>query len=135
MYFQLIFLARHEVSKQPLAISINITIHGTNQNSFAGLKSILEQAIADAINVPVSSVSSLFVETAPTTSFSDDMAVINWKIQPIDTNQETDVLEKINRNRESLVLDINAKLHKNNAKVLTIDEVKRVPGKLVHCIL
>ena len=118
-----------------MAISINITIHGTNQNSFAGLKSILEQAIADAINVPVSSVSSLFVETAPTTRFSDDIAVINWKIQPIDTNQETDVLEKINRNQESLVLDINAKLHKNNAKVLTIDEVKRVPGKLVNCIL
>ena len=118
-----------------MAISINITIHGTNQNSFAGLKSILEQAIADAINVPVSSVSSLFVEPAPTTIFHDDITVINWKIQPIDTNQETDVLEKINRSQESLVLDINAKLHKNNAKVLTIDEVKRVPGKLVHCIL
>ena len=119
-----------------MAISINITIHGTNQNSFAGLKTILEQAIADAINVPVSSVSSLFVETAPTTRFSDDdIAVINWKIQPIDTNQETDVLEKINRSQESLVSDINAKLHKNNAKVLTIDEVKRVPGKLVNCIL
>ena len=116
----------------PLTISINITVHGTNKKSFTGLKSILEQAIADAIPVPVASVSSLFVDMAPPipSRSNDNMVVINSKIHPTDTDQETIVLEKINIDQESLLLDINVKLDTHNTQLLTIGEVERVTGNV-----
>ena len=111
-------------------ISVNLTLNGVNETTFADMKAILEQAIADANNVSLSSVNAEFVGMASTisTRSSDDRAVINVIITPSDTNQETEALENMVNNTESFLSEINADLASHNVDVLSISEVERIPG-------
>ena len=118
-------------------ISVNLTLNGVNETTFAGMKAILEQAIADANNIPLSSVSAEFVGMAATVSTrsSDDRAVINVIITPTDTDEETEALENMVNNTESFLSEINADLASHNVDVLSMSEVERIPGLWFDYIL
>ena len=127
IYLQFIqFLAAPAVAP----ISVNLTLNGVNETTFAGMKAILEQAIADANNVPLSSVNAEFVGMAATiaTRSSDDRAVINVMITPTDTTEETEALENMVNNTESFLSEINADLASHNVDVVSMSEVERIPG-------
>ena len=94
------------------------------------MKAILEQAIADANNVPLSSVSAEFVgmASAISTRSSDDQAVINVIITPTDANEETEALDNMVNNTVSFLSEINADLASHNIDVVSMSEVERIPG-------
>ena len=101
------------------------------------MKAILEQAIADANNVPLSSVNAEFVGMVATisTRSSDDRAVINVIITPTDTTEETEALENMVNNTESFLSEINQDLASHNVDVLSMSEVERMPGLQFDYIL
>ena len=101
------------------------------------MKAILEQAIADANNVPLSSVSAEFVGMAATisTRSSDDQAVINVIITPTDANEETEALDNMVNNTVSFLSEINADLASHNIDVVSMSEVERIPGLWFDYIL
>ena len=111
-------------------IFFNLTLNGVNETSFADMKAILEQAISDANNVPLSSVSAGFVGMAATisTRSSDDQAVINVIITPTDANEETEALDNMVNNTVSFLSEINADLASHNIDVVSMSEVERIPG-------
>ena len=94
------------------------------------MKAILEQAIADANNVPLSSVNAEFVGMAATisTRSSDDQAVINVIITPTDANEETEALDNMVNNTVSFLSEINADWAAHNVDVFDMSEVERIPG-------
>ena len=118
-------------------ISVNLTLNGVNETTFDDMKDILEQTIADANNVPFSSVNAEFVGMAPfsSTRSSDDHAVINVIITPADTDEETEVLENMVDKTESFLSEIKADLAAHNVDVLSMSEVERIPGLWFDYIL
>merc|ERR1711997_583281 len=90
-------------TKEPGAAAVapiffNLTLNGVDETSFSDIKDILEQTIAAANNVPLSSVNANFVGMTPYTSTrsSDGFAVIKVIISPTDPDNLTEVLGKIN---------------------------------------
>merc|ERR1719510_1153942 len=100
-------------TKEPGAAAVapiffNLTLNGVDETSFADIKDILEETIAAANNVPLSSVNANFVGMTPYTSTrsSDGFAVIKVIISPTDPDNLTEVLGKIN-NTEVFLSEIN----------------------------
>ena len=114
-------------NSNPLAICIKFTIHGASENSFTGLKSILEQAISDAIEVPLSTVRSLFVELA-----SPINAIINVTITLMNTTQQMNVLRILKNNPQSFREMINAKLVEHNVHLIMMSQAECIPGQLAY---
>ena len=117
-------------------IFFNLTLNGVDETSFSDIKDILEQTIATANNVPLSSVNANFVGMTPYTSTrsSDGFAVIKVIISPTDPDNLTEVLGKIN-NTEVFLSEINTDLAKLNVDVLSMSEVERMPGLQFDYIL
>ena len=117
-------------------IFFNLTLNGVDETSFADIKDILEQTIAAANNVPLSSVNANFVGMTPYTSTrsSDGFAVIKVIITPTDPDNLTEVLGNIN-NTEVFLLEINTDLASHNVDVLSMSEVERMPGLQFDYIL
>ena len=111
-------------------IFFNLTLNGVDETSFSDIKDILEQTIAAANNVPLSSVNAEFVGMAATisTRSSDDQAVINVIITPTDANEETEALDNMVNNTVSFLSEINADLASHNIDVVSMSEVERIPG-------
>merc|ERR1711936_935593 len=111
-------------------IFFNLTLNGVDETSFSDIKDILEQTIAAANNVPLSSVNANFVGMTPYTSTrsSDGFAVIKVIISPTDPDNLTEVLGKIN-NTEVFLSEINTDLAKLNVDVLSMSEVERMPAQ------
>merc|ERR1711936_584261 len=100
-------------------IFFNLTLNGVDETSFSDIKDILEQTIAAANNVPLSSVNAIFVGMTPYTSTrsSDGFAVIKVIISPTDPDNLTEVLGKIN-NTEVFLSEINTELASHKVDVL-----------------
>merc|ERR1711936_1572180 len=111
-------------------IFFNLTLNGVDETSFSDIKDILEQTIAAANNVPLSSVNANFVGMTPYTSTrsSDGFAVIKVIITPTDPDNLTEVLGNIN-NTEVFLSDINTVLASSNIDVLSMSEVERMPAQ------
>ena len=128
------------VPSKLLAISVNLTLQGMNETTFIDLKPILKQAIADANNVPLSSVDAAFIETTKAVSSDEDpsnrtlndiRAVIKVTIKPMNIEQETNVLDNLNENTEPFLSKIKPVLAAHNVNVLSMSKVERISGKLV----
>ena len=117
-------------------IFFNLTLNGVDETSFSDIKDILEQTIAAANNVPLSSVNANFVGMTPYTSTrsSDGFAVIKVIISPTDPDNLTEVLGKIN-NTEVFLSEINTELASHKVDVLSMSEVERMPGLQFDYIL
>merc|ERR1712141_227211 len=120
-------------TKEPGAAAVapiffNLTLNGVDETSFSDIKDILEQTIAAANNVPLSSVNANFVGMTPYTSTrsSDGFAVIKVIITPTDPDNLTEVIGKIN-NTEVFLSEINTDLASHNVEVdvLSMSEVER----------
>merc|ERR1711936_686698 len=111
-------------------IFFNLTLNGVDETSFSDIKDILEQTIAAANNVPLSSVNANFVGMTPYTSTrsSDGFAVIKVIISPTDPDNLTEVLGKIN-NTEVFLSEINTELASHKVDVLSMSEVERMPAQ------
>ena len=127
------------VPSKLLGISVNLTLQGMNETTFNELKPILKQAIADANNVPLSSVDAAFIEMAKAISSEEDpsnltlndiRAVIKVTIKPMNIEEETNVLDNLNENTESFLSKIKTALAQHNVTVLSMSEVERTSGKL-----
>ena len=128
------------VPSKLLAISVNLTLQGMNETTFIDLKTILKQAIADANNVPLSSVDAAFIETTKAVSSDEDpsnrtlndiRAVIKVTIKPMNIEEETNVLDNLNENTEPFLSKIKPVLAAHNVNVLSMSKVERISGKLV----
>ena len=128
------------VPSKLLAISVNLTLQGMNETTFIDLKPILKQAIADANNVPLSSVDAAFIETTKAVSSDEDpsnrtlndiRAVIKVTIKPMNIEEETNVLDNLNENTEPFLSKIKPVLAAHNVNVLSMSKVERISGKLV----
>ena len=127
------------VPSKLLAITVNLTLQGMNETTFVDLKPILKQAIADANNVPVSSVDAAFIEMTKAISSEEDpsnltlndiSAVIKVTIKPMDTEEEMNVLDNMDKNKESFLSKIKTALAQHNVYVLSMSKVERTAGKL-----
>ena len=87
------------------------------------MKSILEQAIADAIEVPLSTVRSLLVQMA-----SPINAIINVTITLMNTTQQMNVLRILKNNPQSFREMINAKLVEHNVHLIMMSQAECIPG-------
>ena len=123
-----------------LAISVNLTLQGMNETNFVDFKPILEQAIADANNVPLSSVDADFIETTTAVSSDQDpsnitlndiLAVIKVTIKEMDKDEETNVLDNMSNNTESFLSNIKVVLAPHDVNVLSMSKMERIPGILV----
>ena len=128
------------VPSKLLAISVNLTLQGMNETTFIDLKPILKQAIADANNVPLSSVDAAFIETTKAVSSDEDpsnrtlndiRAVIKVTIKPMNIEEETNVLDNLNENTEPFLSKIKPVLAAHNVNVLSMSKVERISRKLV----
>ena len=128
------------VPSKLLAITVNLTLQGMNETTFIDLKPILKQAIADANNVPLSSVDAAFIEMTKAVSSDEDpsnrtlndiRAVIKVTIKPMNIEQETKVLDNLNENTEPFLSEIKPVLAAHNVNVLSMSKVERISGKLV----
>ena len=128
------------VPSKLLAISVNLTLQGMNETTFIDLKPILKQAIADANNVPLSSVDAAFIEMTKAVSSDEDpsnrtlndiRAVIKVTIKPMNIEEETNVLDNLNENTEPFLSKIKPVLAAHNVNVLSMSKVERISGKLV----
>ena len=126
------------VPSKLLAITVNLTLQGMNETTFIDLKPILKQAIADANNVPVTSVDAAFIEMTKAISSDEDpsnltlndiRAVIKVTIKPMNIEEETNVLDNLNENTESFLSKIKTALAQHNVNVLSMSEVERTKGK------
>merc|ERR1712241_603623 len=113
-------------TKEPGAAAVapiffNLTLNGVDETSFSDIKDILEQTIATANNVPLSSVNANFVGMTPYTSTrsSDGLAVIKVIISPTDPDNLTEVL----------LSEINTELASHKVDVLSMSEVERMPAQ------
>ena len=126
------------VPSKLLDISVNLTLQGMNKTTFIDLKPILKHAIADVNNVPLSSVDAAFIETTTTAVSSDqdpnnhtlNDAVIKVTIKPMDTDEETNILDNLSENTEPFRSKIQTVLAPHNVKVLSMSKVERTSGKL-----
>ena len=108
-----------------MAISIILTISGANETSFSDLKSFLKKGIADAVKVPLSSIRAFVAGEIPwTRSYS----TIRITITPMNTIEETNVLNTLNNDPHSFRKIVNAKLVEHNVSILMVGPVERVPG-------
>ena len=128
------------VPSKLLAISVNLTLQGMNETTFIDLKTILKQAIADANNVPLSSVDAAFIEMTKAVSSDEDpsnrtlndiRAVIKVTIKPMNIEEETNVLDNLNENTEPFLSKIKPVLAAHNVNVLSMSKVERISRKLV----
>ena len=124
-----------------------------NETSFLGLFLWdLDVIIENITNSPSSSVTSSFIEMVSTINSrniyisddkmnggmekrSDDIgALINVVITPTDTRHEQDVTEAMN-DTVSFVSDINSELKVlsyGNFTVISMSQIERISGKLIH---
>ena len=136
-----------------LPITVNLTISGMNETSFLGtFLWDLDVIIVNITNSPSSSVTSAFIEMVSTITSrniytshdkmnggmkkrSDDIgALINVVITPTDTSHEQDVTEAMN-DTASFISDINSELKVlsyGNFTVISMSQIQRVSGKLIH---
>ena len=108
-----------------MAISIRLTISGANETSFADLKSILKEAISDAVKVPLSSIRVFIAGEIP---WSSGYTTINVTITPMDKTEETNVLNTLNNDPQSFRESVEEILFEHNIHILMVDPVERVPG-------
>ena len=109
----------------PSAIFITLTISGANETSFVGLKSFLKKGIADAVKVPLSSIRAFVAGEIPWTR---SYTTISVTITPMNTIEETNVLNTLNNDPHSFRKIVNAKLVEHNVSILMVGPVERVPG-------
>ena len=128
------------VPSKLLAITVNLTLQGMNETTFIDLKPILKQAIADANNVPLSSVDAAFIEMAKGISSEEDAsnltlneihAVIKVTIKPMNKDEERNVLDNLRENTEPFLSKIKPVLAAHNVNLISMSKVERTSGKLV----
>ena len=108
-----------------MAISIILTISGENETSFSDLKSFLKKGIADAVKVPLSSIRAFVAGEIPWTR---SYTTIRITITPMNTIEETNVLNTLNNDPQSFREMIDAILLEHNFHILMVEPVERVPG-------
>ena len=108
-----------------MAISIRLIISGTNETSFADWKSFLKKGIADAVKVPLSSIRAFVAGEIPWTR---SYTTISVTITPMNTIEETNVLNTLNNDPHSFREIVNAKLNEHNVSILMVGSVEQVPG-------
>ena len=109
----------------PLAISIRLTISGSNELSFAELKPFLKKGIADAVKVPLSSIRAFVAGEIPWTR---SYTTIRITITQMNSIEETNVLNTLNNDPHSFREIVNVKLNEHNVSILMVGPVERVPG-------
>ena len=139
-----------------LPITVNLTISGMNETSRMNIISLflldLDVMIANITNSPSSSVTSAFIEMVSTITSrniytshdkmnggmekrSNDIgALINVVITPTDTDHEQDVTDAMN-DTASFISDINSELKVlsyGNFTVISMSQIQRISGKLIH---
>ena len=111
-----------------------------NETTFIDLKPILEQAIADDNNVPLSSVDVAFIEMTTAISSDEDpsnltlndiRAVIKVTIKPMNKDEETNVVDNLSENTEPFLSKIKPVLAAHNVDVLSMSKVERISGTLM----
>ena len=112
---------------------------------------VLETAIADITNSPISSIKSAFVEMPPTstsrninfrknglasvrtTDSNGYRALINVTVIPTDIGHEIEILDTMN-DTASFLSEMNSKLlgqwDEYNASVINVSDIERIPGKI-----
>ena len=140
MLYRNVFAESVLVPSKLLPISVNMTLQGMNETTFIDLKPILEQAIADDNNVPLSSVDVAFIEMTTAISSDEDpsnltlndiRAVIKVTIKPMNKDEETNVVDNLSENTEPFLSKIKPVLAAHNVDVLSMSKVERISGTLM----
>ena len=133
----------------PEAISVNLTVSGINETTFAADTSMFERVIADITNSSASTVEATFLEMLSSTTTRDEIrrgeishvrlgrtngnrALINVAVKPRDTPHETFVISKMSTSitfREEINSALQVQQTESNLSVTSVSEITRIAGE------
>ena len=136
----------------PEVISVNLTVNGVNETTFAADKSVFERVIADITNSSASTVEAKFLEMLSSITTRDvisrgeisharlgrtngNRALINVAVKPRDTPHETFALSKMSTSitfREEINSGMQGQHTESNPSVTSVSEITRIAGERTY---
>ena len=136
----------------PEVISVNLTVSGINETTFAADKSVFESVIADITNSSASTVEAKFLEMLSSITTRDvisrgeisharlgrtngNRALINLAVQPRDTPHEAFALSKMSTSitfREEVNSGLQGHHTESNPSVTSVSEIARMAGERTY---